>query len=230
MYHSDGTIYDPNTIARTPTQPVGAGPFVLKSYQRGVLHQARRQPQVLEQGPVLGSAESISSRPRTVRRSSRHSRPVPSTWRTSSRTRSAAVKAPIQPRRGRGQVLRLCRPADATERGALQQPEGPRRVGICGRPQRPQPGGRRRPRRAGLPTIPVVVPWLQQGGREQVHLSAGEGQGHAEGRRLPQGDLVHARRAERRSLVRPSLPAHPAAGEGRRVHRHPASRSTPPTS
>ncbi len=35
MYHSDGTIYDPDTIATDGTHPVGAGPFVLKSYQVG---------------------------------------------------------------------------------------------------------------------------------------------------------------------------------------------------
>jgi len=33
MYHSDGTIYDPSTISTDGTKPVGAGPFVLKSYQ-----------------------------------------------------------------------------------------------------------------------------------------------------------------------------------------------------
>ncbi len=35
MYHSDGTIYDPATIATDSTHPVGAGPFVLKSYRVG---------------------------------------------------------------------------------------------------------------------------------------------------------------------------------------------------
>jgi peptide/nickel transport system substrate-binding protein len=33
MYHSDGTIYDPSTISTDATKPVGAGPFVLKSYE-----------------------------------------------------------------------------------------------------------------------------------------------------------------------------------------------------
>jgi peptide/nickel transport system substrate-binding protein len=35
MYHSDGTIYDPSTISTDATKPVGAGPFVLKSYNVG---------------------------------------------------------------------------------------------------------------------------------------------------------------------------------------------------
>jgi peptide/nickel transport system substrate-binding protein len=35
MYHSDGTIYDPSTISTDATKPVGAGPFVLKSYSVG---------------------------------------------------------------------------------------------------------------------------------------------------------------------------------------------------
>jgi peptide/nickel transport system substrate-binding protein len=35
MYHSDGTIYDPSTISTDGTKPVGAGPFVLKSYNVG---------------------------------------------------------------------------------------------------------------------------------------------------------------------------------------------------
>jgi peptide/nickel transport system substrate-binding protein len=35
MYHSDGTIYDPSTISTDGTKPVGAGPFVLKSYLNG---------------------------------------------------------------------------------------------------------------------------------------------------------------------------------------------------
>jgi len=35
MYHSDGTIYDPSTIGSDGTKPVGAGPFILKSYDQG---------------------------------------------------------------------------------------------------------------------------------------------------------------------------------------------------
>jgi peptide/nickel transport system substrate-binding protein len=35
MYHSDGTIYDPSTISTDGTKPIGAGPFVLKSYNVG---------------------------------------------------------------------------------------------------------------------------------------------------------------------------------------------------
>ena len=35
MYHSDGTIYDPSNINTDATNPVGAGPFVLKSYNVG---------------------------------------------------------------------------------------------------------------------------------------------------------------------------------------------------
>jgi peptide/nickel transport system substrate-binding protein len=35
MYHTDGTIYDPSTISTDTTKPVGAGPFVLKSYEMG---------------------------------------------------------------------------------------------------------------------------------------------------------------------------------------------------
>ena len=73
-------------------------------------------------------------------------------------------QGPAQSRGGGRQVLRLRRPADAAERRTLQQREGACRAGVCGRPQRHQPGGRRRPRRAGLPAVPVVVPWLQQGG------------------------------------------------------------------
>ena len=35
LYHTDGTIVDPSTISTDATKPVGAGPFVLSSYQQG---------------------------------------------------------------------------------------------------------------------------------------------------------------------------------------------------
>lgn len=35
LYHTDGTIIDPATTATDATKPIGAGPFVLQSYQQG---------------------------------------------------------------------------------------------------------------------------------------------------------------------------------------------------
>ena len=50
MYHSDGTIYDPNTIATDGTHPVGAGPFVLKSYQVGSSIKLVANPRYWDKG------------------------------------------------------------------------------------------------------------------------------------------------------------------------------------
>jgi peptide/nickel transport system substrate-binding protein len=53
MYHSDGTIYDPSTIATDSTKPVGAGPFVLKSYNVGSSIDLVANPKYWNKGQYL---------------------------------------------------------------------------------------------------------------------------------------------------------------------------------
>jgi peptide/nickel transport system substrate-binding protein len=53
MYHSDGTIYDPSTITTDATKPVGAGPFVLKSYQVGSSIKLVANPKYWNKGQYL---------------------------------------------------------------------------------------------------------------------------------------------------------------------------------
>ncbi len=50
MYHSDGTIYDPSTINTDASQPVGAGPFVLKSYHQGSSIKLVANPKYWDKG------------------------------------------------------------------------------------------------------------------------------------------------------------------------------------
>ena len=196
MYHSDGTIYDPSTISTDATKPVGAGPFVLKSYDEGSSIKLVANPKYWNKGQyLLGGVNFVqaSNGPQLIE--ALESGAIDMT--TLEPNEVAAVKA--QPNLaavvGKSydyvdlQMRQNAAPFNNEKvRAALR---------VRGRPQRPQPCGGRRPRRARLPTIPVMVPWLQQCGGEQVHVSAGQGQGHAQGRRLSQGDLVHARRAER---------------------------------
>jgi peptide/nickel transport system substrate-binding protein len=53
MYHSDGTIYDPSTIKTDATEPVGAGPFVLKSYNTGSSIKLAVNPKYWNKGQYL---------------------------------------------------------------------------------------------------------------------------------------------------------------------------------
>jgi len=53
MYHSDGTIYDPSTIATDAKTPVGAGPFVLKSYNVGSSIKLAANPKYFNKGQYL---------------------------------------------------------------------------------------------------------------------------------------------------------------------------------
>jgi peptide/nickel transport system substrate-binding protein len=53
MYHSDGTIYDPNNIKTDGTQPVGAGPFVLKGYDMGSSIKLVANPKYWNTGQYL---------------------------------------------------------------------------------------------------------------------------------------------------------------------------------
>lgn len=53
MYHSDGTIYDPSTISTDATKPVGAGPFVLKSYDEGSSIKLVANPKYWNKGQYL---------------------------------------------------------------------------------------------------------------------------------------------------------------------------------
>ncbi len=53
MYHVDGTIYDPSTISTDSTKPVGAGPFVLKSYQEGSSIKLVANPKYWNKGQYL---------------------------------------------------------------------------------------------------------------------------------------------------------------------------------
>ena len=53
MYHSDGTIYDPSTITTDGKNPVGAGPFVLKSYNVGSSIKLVANPKYFRKGQYL---------------------------------------------------------------------------------------------------------------------------------------------------------------------------------
>jgi peptide/nickel transport system substrate-binding protein len=53
MYHSDGTIYDPSNISTDAKTPVGAGPFVLKSYQVGSAIKLVANPKYWNKGQYL---------------------------------------------------------------------------------------------------------------------------------------------------------------------------------
>lgn len=53
MYHTDGTIYDPNTISTDGTKPVGAGPFVLKSYDMDSSIRLVANPKYWKKGQYL---------------------------------------------------------------------------------------------------------------------------------------------------------------------------------
>jgi peptide/nickel transport system substrate-binding protein len=53
MYHTDGTIYDPSTIGTDGTKPVGAGPFLLKSYNQGSSIQLVANPKYWNKGQYL---------------------------------------------------------------------------------------------------------------------------------------------------------------------------------
>ncbi len=53
MYHSDGTIYDPSTISTDAKAPIGAGPFVLKSYNVGSSIKLVANPKYFKKGQYL---------------------------------------------------------------------------------------------------------------------------------------------------------------------------------
>jgi peptide/nickel transport system substrate-binding protein len=53
MYHSDGTIYDPSNITTDAKMPIGAGPFVLKSYQVGSSIKLVANPKYWNKGQYL---------------------------------------------------------------------------------------------------------------------------------------------------------------------------------
>jgi peptide/nickel transport system substrate-binding protein len=62
MYHSDGTIYDPSTISTDATKPVGAGPFVLKSYQVGSAIKLVANPKYWNKGQyLLGGVDFVQA-------------------------------------------------------------------------------------------------------------------------------------------------------------------------
>lgn len=69
MYHSDGTIYDPSTISTDATNPVGAGPFVLKSYHQGSSIKLAANPRYWNKGQYeLGGVDfvEVSNGPQVV--------------------------------------------------------------------------------------------------------------------------------------------------------------------
>jgi peptide/nickel transport system substrate-binding protein len=62
MYHSDGTIYDPSTISTDGTKPIGAGPFVLKSYQMGSSIDLVANPKYFDKGQyLLGGVDFVQA-------------------------------------------------------------------------------------------------------------------------------------------------------------------------
>jgi peptide/nickel transport system substrate-binding protein len=62
MYHTDGTIYDPSTISTDATKPVGAGPFVLKSYNQGSSIKLVSNPKYWDKGQYsLGGVDFVQA-------------------------------------------------------------------------------------------------------------------------------------------------------------------------
>jgi peptide/nickel transport system substrate-binding protein len=62
MYHSDGTIYDPSTISTDGTKPIGAGPFVLKSYEVGSSIKLVANPKYWNKGQYrLGGVDFVQA-------------------------------------------------------------------------------------------------------------------------------------------------------------------------
>ncbi len=62
MYHTDGTLYDPSTISTDATKPVGAGPFVLKSYEMGSAIDLVANPKYWDKGQyTLGGVNFVQA-------------------------------------------------------------------------------------------------------------------------------------------------------------------------
>jgi peptide/nickel transport system substrate-binding protein len=62
MYHTDGTLYDPSTISTDTTKPVGAGPFVLKSYEMGSSIDLVANPKYWDKGQyTLGGVDFVQA-------------------------------------------------------------------------------------------------------------------------------------------------------------------------
>jgi peptide/nickel transport system substrate-binding protein len=62
MYHTDGTLYDPSTISTDATKPVGAGPFVLKSYEMGSAIDLVANPKYWNKGQyTLGGVDFVQA-------------------------------------------------------------------------------------------------------------------------------------------------------------------------
>jgi len=69
MYHSDGTIYDPSNINTDATNPIGAGPFVLKGYHVGSYINLAANPKYWHKGQYeLGGVDflQVSNGPQIV--------------------------------------------------------------------------------------------------------------------------------------------------------------------
>jgi peptide/nickel transport system substrate-binding protein len=62
MYHTDGTIYDPSTIGSDQSKPVGAGPFLLKSYEQGSSIDLVANPKYWDKGQYsLGGVDFVQA-------------------------------------------------------------------------------------------------------------------------------------------------------------------------
>ena len=105
---------------------------------------------------------------------------------------------------------------------AVRQRAGARRARVRGRPQRDQPGRLQRPERGRRPAVPEVRGRLRQVTRGPVHLQPEEGQGDAEGRRLPERRQLRHGDPGRRADVR----AHGSTA----AERDEAGRASPPRS
>ena len=120
MYHSDGTIYDPSTITTDGKNPVGAGPFVLKSYNVGSSIKLVANPKYFRKGQyLLGGVDfdQASNGPQIV--TALESGAVD--MATLEPSDVAAVKNQSNLAAVGGQVLRLRRPPDAAEPRSVQQ-------------------------------------------------------------------------------------------------------------
>ena len=131
LYHTDGTIIDPSTTATDATKPIGAGPFVLQSYQQGSSINLVANPRYWNKSAYkLGGVSfiQVGLGPQTI--GALESGAVD--MATLEPDDVSAVRSGPQPRGGGREVLRLRRPPDAPEQGTFHEPQGPCRARVRG--------------------------------------------------------------------------------------------------
>ena len=187
----DGQIYPADAISTQSSQPVGAGPFVLKSYQQGSSIVLAKNPKYWDSKAYpLGGIDftQVTQGPEAA------------TALTSGAVDMIEVEPENYPqlKSDPNIGISITKSYDymddraAPEHGTLRQREGAGGARVRRRPGRAEQGRLRRSRRAGVPSGAVVVAGVLQVARRLRRLQPRQGQGHAQGGRLPQGREFHA--------------------------------------